>query len=60
MPAGSKSEASQTPARRWLGFFLFSVVLVIGAFAAQRFLFAPADVETGGTSDTEQQQSSPP
>jgi hypothetical protein len=60
MSAGSESETGQTPARRWLGFFLLSVILVIGAFLAQRFLFAPADVETGGPSGTEQEQSSPP
>jgi len=60
MSARSESEAGQTPARRWFGFFLVSVILVIGAFLAQRFLFAPAAVETRGANGTEQQRSSPP
>lgn len=59
MSAGSESERGQTPSRRWLGFFLVSVILVIGAFFAQRFLFAPAEVETGGGSGTEQGRSPP-
>jgi hypothetical protein len=60
MSARSESETGQTPGKRWFGFFLLSVMLVIGAFAAQRFLFAPAPVETRGQSGTEQQTSSPP
>lgn len=46
--------------RKWTLFFIATMVLVIGAFLAQRFVFAPAGVQTQGDHQgSEQPQSQP-
>lgn len=45
--------------RKWAMFFLVVLALVVGAFVVQRFVFAPARIETQGQPAALEQAPSP-